>query len=379
MKYATIRLVFDRKHQATKETKGLVQIEVLYHGKRKWISTGVKLYAGEWNEKTHVINRPTALEENILLTAQVTQIQEFISSLIKRNEPFSFEALEAFLNKTKTKRSLIEFIAEHIEKRNDVCENTRKKHRTLLYALEEFGHIINMEDVTKANITLFDDFLHNRKYKQTTIWNYHKRLKAYINIAIKYELLNSNPYNFLKFAHGKSEGIKYLTKEEMDILEHAKTNNRHIEQARDVFIFQCYTGLSYSDLAKFKWEDVVEQDGNYIIKDVRTKTEEEYYIVLLKPALRVLKRYDYNLPVVSNQKYNEYLKVAALSAGIDKPITSHWARHSYAVMALSLGAKMQNVARMLGHASTKITESVYAKVLAKDLQKDFELINSQLL
>ena len=101
-------------------------------------------------------------------------------------------------------------------------------------------------------------------------------------------------------------------------------------------------------------------------------------MVILDKALEVLKKYDYKLPIISNEKYNQYLKVVASYAKIDKPISTHWARHTYAVMALSLGVKMEHISKMLGHSSIKITESTYAKVLATDIRKDFEMMQEKL-
>lgn len=378
MEYATVRLVFDRKHLASKDTKGLVQIEVRYQGKRKFIGTGVKLYADEWKDKYHVVNNFNAIDLNRKLASQVSAIEGFISSLISSDEAFSFEKLDAFLRKPHKEQSFLDFVNDRIVERGDIAESTKKVHRVLLSALDAFGEIKSFSDLTKANIVRFDDWLHSHDYKQTTVWGYHKRMKAYINEAIRFELLDANPYATLKFSRGKSEGIKYLMQDEVKQIERADMPNEHLERVRDLFVFQCYTGLSYSDLAKFRWEDVRKEGDNYIIEDARQKTEEKYVIVLLRPALRVLQKYNYQLPSLSNQKYNDFLKSVAAIAGIHKPVTSHWARHTFAVMALSAGAKMQNVSRMLGHASMTITESTYAKVLAKDVKKDYALINSQI-
>ena len=136
--------------------------------------------------------------------------------------------------------------------------------------------------------------------------------------------------------------------------------------------------MSYGDLEKFNWNDVTEDGDNYVIKDCRIKTDEEYYIVLLKPALRILQKYDYKLPIITNQKYNDYLKVVGAHAGIDKILYSHMARHSFCVMMLSMGVPMHQLSKMVGHANTRITEQVYAKVLNEDLKKSYDMINKKL-
>lgn len=96
----------------------------------------------------------------------------------------------------------------------------------------------------------------------------------------------------------------------------------------------------------------------------RAKTKQTFTIPLLSPALAVLKKYQNKLPVISNVKYNEYLKVIAQAAGIDKPVSSHWARHTGATLLLNeSGMDLKTVAKICGHSSFKITEQVYANML----------------
>lgn len=97
--------------------------------------------------------------------------------------------------------------------------------------------------------------------------------------------------------------------------------------------------------------------------------------MLLKPAMAVLRKYAFKLPIISNVKYNEYLKVCAQKAGIDKPITSHWARHTGATILLNDGIDMEIVAKVLGHSSTRITRSVYAKLLDDTIVKAMSKID----
>ena len=184
-------------------------------------------------------------------------------------------------------------------------ESTRKQHRTLLKSLEDFGRINYIDDLTKQNIILYDDFLHNQGISQPTVYNYHKRNKRYIHEAMKFELISDDPYNGLTFERGKFDKRKYLTEQELYKMETCEINSQPIDRVRDLFLFQCYTGFSYSDFAKFDFErDVENRNGKYIIADRRKKTNEDYYIVLLSPAMKILKKYNFKLPVISNQQYN---------------------------------------------------------------------------
>lgn len=378
MKYPTMRFVFDRKHVATKNKKGLVQIEVTSEGKRKWIGTSVKLYLDQWHEKKKVINSVNSVQLNALLDGQMAKLNDFILELVRNNQQFDFEKLNAFLEKSNHSGSFIDFVRTRIEDRTDLEESTRKQHRTLLQSLEKFGKINYMDDLTKANITLYDEFLHQQGIAQPTIYNYHKRLKRYLHEAMKFGLLDADPYVGLHFERGKFEKRKYLTEEELEIIRSCKINMPSIERVRDLFLFQCFTGLAYADFEKFDFEkDVEERNGKFIVADRRKKTNEDYKIVLLTPAIEILKKYDYKLPVISNQQYNIMLKVVAQYAGIDKNITTHMGRHTFAVFALNNGVPIEIVAKMLGHTNIRTTQ-IYAKVLNSEVEKGFTLLERKI-
>lgn len=377
MKYPTVRFVFDRKHTASKTTKGTVQIEILFERKRKWISTGVRLYSDQWSEKNKVKNTVQSIDLNERLDAQIQNINEFINSLIKNKEPFNFEKLEHFLKYSQQKESFLDFIKRRVSERTDLRKGTLNTHATLINSLEEFGRIVYFSDITTANIMYYDDFLHKKYNKQTTVHGYHKRLKRYINEAIKYELLKDNPYNRLKFDRGKSEGIKYLTIDQIKQIQNLEITSESISKVRDLFVFQCFTGLSYADLSKFDFCRVIKKGSNFFIRDIRIKTEEEYFLMLLKPAMEILRKYDFKLPIISNYQYNLRLKVVQEIARIKQSLHSHMARHSFAVMALNMGVSIENLAKMMGHTDIKTTQ-IYAKVLNKSVQEEFEKMDSKL-
>lgn len=378
MKYPTMRFVFDRKNVATKNKKGLVQIEVLSEGKRKWIGTSVKLYADQWSDKKKVINSVHSIQLNATLDDMMGKLNNFILELFRNNQQFDFNKLNAFWEKSNHSNSFIDFVRNRIEDRTDLEESTRKQHRTLLQSLEKFGKINYMDDLTKANITLYDEFLHQQGISQPTIYNYHKRLKRYLHEAMKFGLLDTDPYIGLHFERGKFEKRKYLTEEELGMIRSCKINVSSIDRVRDLFLFQCYTGLAYADFEKFDFEkDVEERNGKYIIADRRKKTNEDYKIVLLTPAIEILKKHNYKLPIISNQKYNVALKVVAQYAGIDKNITTHMGRHTFAVFALNNGVPIEIVAKMLGHTNIRTTQ-IYAKVLNTEVEKGFELLESKI-
>ena len=378
MEYPTLRFVFDRKKVATKEKKGLVQIEVCSERKRKWIGTGVKVYADQWDDKRKVSARPDSLDLNMKLDLMMSNILEYVNSLIRRKVPFDFESLDVFLKNSSESDSFIDFIVRRTDERKDRAEGTIKHYRTLAKVLEDFGRINYFHDLTRSNITMFDDYLRSKGIKDTTVYGYHKNMKAYINEAIRFGIISENPYMGLKINRGKSDKRKYLTYEEMRRMERCRITDPSVNRVRDLFLFQCYTGLAYSDLYKFDFASDVERRGNkFIIADRRVKTNEDYFIVLLSPAMDILRRYDFDLPVISNQKYNAYLKVAASFAKIDKSLTTHCARHTFAVFALNNGVPIEVVSKMLGHTNIKTTQ-IYAKVLNTEVERGFDVLERKM-
>lgn len=378
MRYPTLRFVFDRKKTATKKHKASVQIEVLSERKRKYIGTGVKLYSDQWDERKKVINSMQMLELNRSLDEQIRIIQDWVNELIRKREPFDFEKLERFIKFSNKSENFIEFIERRIEERQDITESTKKTHRTFSESLRTFGRITYFSDLTKENITIYDDWLHEKGYSQPTVHNYHKRMKRYINEAIKFELIDKDPYSGLHFERGKHQIRKYLTEDELRKIIEAEIPSKTVRQVRDLFVFQAYTGISYADLAKFDFKkDIIKKNGKMVIHDVRQKTEETYFIVLLSPALEVLERYKFILPVISNQQYNLRLKIVADYAKIDKNLTVHMARHTFATMCLNNGVKIENVSKMLGHSNIKTTQE-YAKVLNSEVEKSFDLLERKI-
>lgn len=374
-----MRFVFDRKKVATKTHKGLVQLEVLSEGKRKWIGTGVKVYSDQWNDRKKVVNAVDMIRQNQRLDDQLRVLQDWVNELIRKKEPFDFDKLDRFLKFTGNTETYIDFVERRIEERGDITKSTKASHRTFLGSLREFGRIVGFTDLTKANITLYDDWLHAKGYTQPTVHNYHKRNKRYIHEAMKFGLLKEDPYDGEQIPRGKYAIRKYLTEEELLRIRDAEIPTETLRRVRDLFIFQAYTGISYADLAKFNFQRDVQQRGDkFVILDCRVKTEERYFIVLLSPAIAVLQKYDFVLPIITNQQYNMRLKIVADYAGIDKNLTVHMARHTFATMCLNKGAKIENVSKMLGHTNIKTTQE-YAKVLNSEVEKEFDMLEHSLL
>ena len=154
------------------------------------------------------------------------------------------------------------------------------------------------------------------------------------------------------------------------MIENAKMPTGSLARVRDLFIFSCYSGLAYSDLMDFNPEKLEKDGDDMYLCGHRVKTGEEYIVLILPKAKEILEKYDYRLPRYSNQQYNHRLKEVAKAAGVDKPLSSHFGRHSSAMLFLNNGVRIETVAKILGHSSTKITEQVYASILRKTVGEE---------
>lgn len=387
MKYPLTRFVFDRKKQATKKKKASVQVEILLKGKKKYISTGVSVYKDEWNVKHHVVNCMDSFEKNARIEAFKKIIDSYIRKLMEDQEPFDWNEFERFITKADEKReTFIEYAARRIEERADIQESTRKSHRKLISSLLEYKKIKTFDDLTGANLLSYYEWLQARliekigddgrpyyvKMSTHTIWDYMKFLKHYIHDAIAHELIDYDPCVAVKVKRGKPASDRWLSVDEVEMLSKAKMPNGSITRVRDLFILSCYTGLAFCDLMDFSPKKL-EKDGDYTyLYGRRMKTGEEYVVLVLPQAEKILKKYDYKLPQYTNQQFNQRLKVAVKEAGIKKKVSSHWGRHTAAMMFLNAGVRIEVVSRALGHSTITETQRTYSRVLKKTVVAEMQ-------
>jgi hypothetical protein len=140
-----------------------------------------------------------------------------------------------------------------------------------------------------------------------------------------------------------------------------------LERVRDLFVFHCYLCQGYKDLQSFNVKNIKEVDGKKVYTGKRGKTGVEFTVPLLSPALAILDKYHGKLPILSNVKYNKYVKEVAAIVGLPDAMTTHWARHTGGTLLLNAGVPMGIVSKVLGHRSIKMTERIYAKWLPKTI------------
>jgi integrase len=157
------------------------------------------------------------------------------------------------------------------------------------------------------------------------------------------------PFVGTKIERGKSVITWLEEKTDLKKIEDKQFESERLQKTKDVFLFQCYTGLAYTDMAALKKGDYQQTpDKQWYIKGVRQKTNRDYYCVLINDAVNILKKYDFELPVISYQKYNQYIKEVCSLSGIEIKASTHLARRTCACNLLNGGVDIETVAKMLG-------------------------------
>lgn len=372
LRMPTVNFIYNRRKTATKSHPASVEVVVCYDRKRKYMATGIQLLPKEWHKGT-ITNRLDAQELNKTLEKMRLNVLKVINTMIDEHNINIFEIPDRINNLSGDNgKSFIKFCREREEVRvYGKSADSKERYERFMRWFEKWGKIRYFSDVTDKNVLAMDAALKAKKLKDNSKWNnYHRFLNSFIIDAMDAGLLKRNPYKWLHFNKEKDVHSlhKFLTLEEMKRFEATDMKSDCLNKVRDLFVFQTYTCLSYVDMAAFDFTKVKDiGDGHKMYTGKRGKTKQEFSFLILTPAMKVLKRYGYKLPIISNVKYNKYIKECAEIAGIDKPITTHWARHTGATIMLNEGVDMEVVAKILGHSSTKITRQIYAKLVDKTI------------
>jgi site-specific recombinase XerD len=246
----------------------------------------------------------------------------------------------------------------------------------------------NLSLVKHSFATEFEHYLMIKDNLATnTLMKYIKMLKTVLNMCVANEWIPSNPFANFKCTYTPPDR-NVLTKEELLKLYEKEMPNKRLEEVRDVFMFACYTGYAFADLEKFEYNSVtIGIDGEYWLKTNRVKTDTSENVMILDIPMKIIEKYKSNeycitynklLPIISNQRYNGYLKELAGLCNIKKHLTSHIARHTFATtVTLANGISLESVSAMFGHKSIRTTQ-IYAKVVQSKLSDEMKLLKEKL-
>lgn len=270
---------------------------------------------------------------------------------------------------------------------NTVLRNERAERYLGEFILKKYNaQDIPFSAIDNAFVCDFHLFLRvDKKQEQNTANKYCKILKRIVILALDNKWMDVNPFQGIRF-QAKATTRQFLTEKELSTIMNKTFTLERLNVVRDIFVFCALTGLSFSDIEGLKPEHVsMDDDGNYWIHKARQKTKNVCSIPYLESARAIAEKYKGHplcekrgviLPVISNQRMNSYLGEIAGICGIDKPLTMHIARHSFACLALANGVSLEIIARMLGHSDIRTTK-IYAKVIDKSIAEQMGALASK--
>lgn len=362
-----------------------MKCRLTYLKARRQFSTGLFINPNYWRSKEQLA-KPSDKQNNII-NAQLSLISQKINEafLMLQMTSKDFDVDDVFrkfkgedtreeitllgaydLHNEKMKKLIgVDFNelswSRYLESRRKVAEFIKVKYRKNDLKLKQLDlkFIKNLEYYWKTE----------KKLRQATIYRSMQRLKKIIQFAIDENYLQGNPFSLYKNKKYKG-AIVYLSEIELKKLINHEFTQKRLEQIRDMFVFCCYTGLAYQEMASLRTQHIsIGFDGNLWINMIRQKTEQPVAIPILPQAEIIIDKYkqadsDVVLPSISNQKFNSYLKEIAGIVGIDKKMSHHLARRTFATTILLYNdIPMEVVSELLGHSKMSVTQDSYAKVV----------------
>jgi len=399
-KLFTFSVIFYIRHDKVDKTnQAPVYMRVTVNGKRKAISINRRFDIDRWEDGQPMGNKNDAKLMRRYMSSMREKIYEFQRDMIDRNETVTAEKIkERFTGIEKRAHSLMQVFIFHNKLMYDLTGKdysiaTYKRYEVTRKHIKEFMQSqyncddMSLNEIKYEFITGFEFYLKTvRKCNHNSTMKYIKNFKKVINLAIKYDWLEKEPFQHFQCKIKPVERA-YLTKEELTELENKIMIIPRMDQVRDVFVFCCYTGLAFIDVSKLSIDHIVTGiDGTKWINLNRTKTKTKSQIPLLPKAQEILDKYNNLLmhkpgtllPVITNQKMNAYLKELADMCGITKPLTFHIARHTFATtVTLTNGVPIETVSAMLGHKNLRTTQ-IYSKVVELKISTDMAALREKL-
>lgn len=333
-----------------------------------------------------------ARQINTYLDQVLIEINDAYRQLLKEKKLITPDIVKArYLGEDEINKTLLQLSTYHNTNMKSVLKpGTLKNYFTTEKYLKKFLQIerktddINLENLNYAFIIDFENFLRNnvaqlqsRPLTNNGLMKHLERLKKLLNLAQKLEWITRDPFVKFSLKFNKTER-PYLTQNEVDKILNFHFEKNSLSKTRDIFIFACYTGLSYIDVKNLTKDNIVRGiDGSNWIYTSRQKTDQPVKIPILDTAQYIIEKYKEEmaseerlLPVYSNQKINEYLKKIATKTKIQKNMSFHCARHTFATtITLSNGVPIETVSKLLGHSKLSTTQ-IYARVLESRISDD---------
>jgi len=398
-KRSTFKLLFYLKKNEPKKSGNVpVMGRITIDGTPKSFSTKLDINPNNWDLKHgRVLGKSAqALSTNLKLDNIRVRINKIYDDMLKD---------EGFATAQKVKLSFLgvgvmdDAILKVFKDQNEDFErmvskgkrsqNTYNKYKTVYNHLSEFikerYHREDMafRELTSDFIREFDFFLRiDKECTHNTVWVYTMPVIALAELAIKKGLIRQNPFEDYEISMEETDR-SYLLKEDVEKLMLLKPSKPKYELVKDLFIFSCFTGLSYIDIQKLKWSNIQSFfDGHQWIISRRKKSDVASNVRLLEIPKRLIEKYrgvtrnEYVFPVPSNATCNSHVKKLMEEAEIitEQKVTFHTARHTFATMFLTEGVPLESLSKMMGHKNISTTQ-IYAKITSQKISKDMDLVS----
>jgi len=397
---STFRILFLlRKTKLNKEGYGKIVIRITIDGQVTEFSSKLSVKPDNWNPRAGKMmgKSKIATEVNNSLNQILIHLNEKFRMLIDRDGNVTPEKLrDAYLGLDDKKFSLMILFDKKLEEKKvlvgiTIQRTALEKYKCTRAKLAEFINEqyrvsdLPIKDIQYSFITDFEVFLRS-KYKcgDNTVVRHLRYLKQITTDALKRRYITIDPFQDITLS-SKPGKRNYLTEDELKIILNKKIESETLQMVRDIFIFQCFTGLAYVDVSRLTEDDIIEKGkgDKYIIKN-RTKTGIESYVPLLDTPLKILEKYkkmklknNQLLPTYACQNMNLYIKEIATICGINKNLSTHCGRHTFATLLLTKGISVESISKMLGHTDVRTTQ-IYAKILNKKVDDEMNRIKDEL-
>lgn len=310
------------------------------------------------------------------------RLHQFQTECIQTGKPFTMDAIKSFIKAGYTSQgitfqALVDEFLKSLRLKLKAGGMTPKRYRKYEVAIAHFlehGDIkpdMLVAEIKNQHILDFKHYMMSDNFEPGTIAGFLQCLKSVFLFGLRNELTRNNPFTGYKIGR-KYREVRFLTEEEVQRIENKEMPNECLERVKDLFLFQCFTSISFVDMALLEPKDFhSNEEGTLYLRKNRKKTGVEFFIVLLPEAVAIARKYHFKLPLISNQRYNNYLKEIGTLCNIDKPMHSHIGRHTAATYLLNRSVPMEMVAKVLGHTTTKQTRH-YAKLLDRSVFDEFK-------
>lgn len=400
MSKSTFKILFYlRKNQVNKEGKVCIMIRLSVNGDVSQFSSKLDLEAELWDVKLGKAagNSQKSRQLNNLLDDIHTSLKNHYHDIeIHETSVTAEKVRNAFLGFSTKQCTLLELFRKHNDDARKLVginktEATLAKYDRAYRRVEEFMKAqynitdIALKEINHMFITDFGTYLRTvSKCNENTTAKFMQTFRMIIILAKNNGWIFNDPFSNYKIRL-KRVDRGYLTDQEIQKVLDKDFDSKRLEQVRDVFIFSCFTGLAYIDVKQLTANNICTSfDGKQWIMTHRQKTDTPVNVPLLNIPLTILKKYEGELPkgqllpVLSNQKLNSYLKEIADLCGIQKNVTFHLARHTFATTTtLSKGVPIETVSKMLGHTNIRTTQ-IYARITNEKISRDMQLLSSKL-